>query len=43
MIFSIFKNEFDLTLNVLFWVLLATFNPALFFALYVNRPYAIIH
>ena len=36
MILRIFNNEFDLPLNVAIWVVLSTFYPSIFFALYVK-------
>lgn len=33
---TIFRNEFDLPLNVLLWLTLATFVPSIFFALYAD-------
>ena len=34
--FLIFRNQFDLPLNVLFWLAFSTFAPQLFFATYAG-------
>jgi hypothetical protein len=34
---SIFKNEFDLPVNIIVWLALATFAPQLFFAIYAPK------
>jgi hypothetical protein len=34
---KVFHNEFDLPVNVLMWLALATFVPSIFFAIYASK------